>query len=462
MNFYKILIYLFLIRDLVQSKENHSRKMNESDYGQYGYGTMTFRRRKNNGRYQAAAYNGGTSTAMYFTSFELSAQDFTKTYYDFLDFNETLTTKQNAKEFEMTHDFSNFNEKLTTSDQPIFVHNHNEVFNVFIYVKIFVAITMLLFGLVVNGLSFLIILRQGLIQSGFWVYLASLAITDSLALTTACVSEFSKPPVNLLGNILNSNNIVCKATMSLSSLWSLISNYVVSCMAIERCVIILNPYKTPAGPKKAVILVLIITVIIVVLQPTFIFTVFGIVELEITNLSDGNSTIYLRVCSLLPKYKSISDYIFMVDSLVYSIIPIILIVSANSCIIFSLVKRSRNEGLENVHRNAKKDMNITYMLIAISSLFVFSNVPLIIFVFTFDYFYSSLEEATAFDSVGYSVVTILAILNHCCNFFCYMWSGEIFREKAAIFFHNICCQDNQQVVSQQRSRAIRRNRSSDD
>ncbi len=455
MNCCKILIYLFLLRDLVQSKENYSRKMNESDYGLYGYGTMTFMRRKSEGRYEATANKDGTTTAMYFTNFKSSTQAFKKTYYDFSDFNETLTTKQNANEIKMTHyDFSDFNEMLTTVAQPIFIHNYNEAFSVLIYVKICVAITMLIIGLVANGLSFLIIVRQGLIQSGVWVYLASLAITDSLALITTSTSEFAKPPVSLLGNILNSNAIACKATMSLNYLWSLISNYIVSCMAIERCIIILNPYKIPPGPKKAAISVLIITVIIVALQPTFIFTVFGLVKLDLTDLSNTNSTTYLQVCSLLPKYKNIADYIFMIDSLVFSIIPTILIVSANSCIIFTVVNRSRNEVLKNVHRNAKKDMNVTYMLIAISSLFILSNVPLIIFLFTFEYFYSSFEEAIAFDSVGFSIVTFLALLNHCCNFFCYMWSGEIFREKAAAFFRNIiCCRGNPEAVIQQRSRA---------
>ncbi len=454
MNCYKILIYLFFIRDIVQCKENYSRKINESDYGQYGYGTMTFMDRKNGGRYHGTAYKGGTSTAMYYTSFELSGQDFKKTYHDFSDFNEALTTNQNAKEFKMTHyGFSDSNEQFTTSTQPNFIHNYNEVFNVFIYVKISVALTMLLIGLVANGLSFLIIVKQGLIQSGVWVYIASLAISDSLALTTSLISEFSKPPVNLLGNILNSNNIACKATISMNYLWSLISNYIVSCMAIERCLIILNPYKVPPGPRKAAVLVFIITVIIVGLQPTFNFNVYGIVKSEIANITDTNSTIYLQACSLLPEYESISDYIFMIDLLVYSVIPIILIVSANSCIIFTLVKRARNEGLKRVHRNAKKDMNITYMLIAISSLFILSNIPLIIFLFTFDYFYSSLEEAVSFESVGYTIVTFLAILNHCCNFFCYVWSGETFREKAAIFFRGIICHwDNQQLVTQPRRR----------
>ncbi len=432
------LIYLFLTGDFVQSNEDYilSKQINES-YN-LGYVTMLFTQK--DGGSNRTEFNDRTSTATYFTTSKQNVNDFPMTYYNSSGFTENPSTKS-----------------------PLYFSNNSviyqdEISNSFMYIKLSISLMVLIIGLVANSLSFLIIVKQGLIKSGVWVYIASLAVTDNLALIMSFFYGFSGPPFNILGDIPNSNNIFCKTLSSFGYLWALMSNYIVSFMTIQRCMLIVNPYRVPPGQRQAIISVLIIAAIIMIIQPSYVFTFIGIVELDIPNTSHNNSITTIKFCSMLTKYQKISMYYFMLDGFIYTVVPIILIISANSCIVFTLIKRHKNGELQKVHKNAKKDMNVTYMLLSISLLFVITLTPVIIFYVTWEYFYNSFEEAIAFESIGLTITGMLAMTNHSCNFFCYVLSGEIFRERAAIFFRSIfCCWDDPQPVGQQRGRANVRN-----
>ncbi len=97
----------------------------------------------------------------------------------------------------------------------------------------------------------------------------------------------------------------------------------------------------------------------------------------------------------------------MFDTFIYAVLPIILIVSANSCIAITLIKRYKNGELKKVHKNAKKDLNITYMLIAISLFFVISLTPVVIYLLTWSFFYDSVKEAMGFESIGWTIISLL-------------------------------------------------------
>ncbi len=289
---------------------------------------------------------------------------------------------------------------------------------------------LIIVGLVANCLSFLVIVRQGLIKSGIWVYLATLAITDSLALIMGVAYEYSKPPINLFGNLQNNSDIICKFLTSFAYLWSLMSNYIISFMSVERCVIIVNPYRVPTGQKQATISVLIIVGVIVLAQPTYVFNCFGVVKFDALNL---------KLCTILPKYENISTYIFTIDAIIYIAIPIILIFSANFCIILSLIKRYKNGELNKVHKNAKKDINISIMLSVVSLLFLITFTPVWVYYSTWNYFSTSFEEATAFGNIAWTIIGTLSLMSHCINFFVYVLNGEIFRERLVLFLRGIAC-----------------------
>ena len=399
--------------DFVKPNKHHnlnkSITINESYNINLGYGTTY-----SNGEDQ---FNEETSTANYFKSSTKNINNFSMTIYQVSTVDNVPTTK------------SHFDYNFTT--------NLIEVSDTFLYIKSGMALVLLIVGLLANGLSFLIIVQQGLIKSGIWVYLAALACTDSLALIMGCIHEFSKPPVYIFGNIQNNNDIFCKFFTSFSYLWTLMSNYIISFMSIERCIIILNPYKVPPGQKRATFSVMIIIAVILIAQPTYVFNCFGLVEFDALDL---------KFCTMFPKYENISSYIFMTEALILAVIPIILVTVANFCIIFSLIKRHKNEELNKVHKNAKKDINISIMLGTISLLFLISLTPSVVYYLIWNYFYDTYERAIAFDSIGWTVVCTSAIMNHSFNFFAYVLTGEIFREKLVLFFRSICCRGNPHQV----------------
>ncbi len=238
------------MRDFVQSNKDHmmSRKMNEST--SYGYDIMSFMSTANDARDYTTTNKDEASTAMYFLSSKQNIKDFQMTYYNFLSFNEKPTTNALG-----SYGLSGFNENLTIDPLPNYVNNsviyENEMSSAFLYAKICIYFIIVIIGLFGNSFSFLIVVKQGLVKSGVWVYIASLAITDSIALIMYAITEFSKPPVNLLSNMPNSNAIMCKAMTSFGYLWALMSNYIACFMTIERCIIILNPYRVPPGQKQA-------------------------------------------------------------------------------------------------------------------------------------------------------------------------------------------------------------------
>ncbi len=352
----------------------------------------------------------------------------------------TILTKNVNNHSMILYDFSSSNDTSSTQPYPSFnlVPYQPEISDGFMYFKIGIALLLIIIGLVANSFSFLIIVKQGLIQSGVWLYLATLAITDSLALIMIGIYDFSKPPFNILGNMQNNNDILCKFLANFAYLWSFVSNYIVTFMSVERALVITNPYRVPPGQKRAAISVLIVAGIILIGDTSFVFNTYGVVTFDAFNL---------KICTVLEKYQNIATYFLLMDVVIYGGIPIILTVSANFCIIVSLNKRHRNGELNRVHKNSQKDVNITIMLCVNSLIFVITTTPLIVYFLAWDYFYTSYEEALAFDSIGLTIINCLVMMNHSCNFFAYVLTGEIFREKAALFFRGIiCCWKNQHSI----------------
>ncbi len=231
-------------------------------------------------------------------------------------------------------------------------------------------------GLLTNTLSFLIILKQNLIRSDVWVYIASLSITDNLAIICSCLIFL---PTAII------NEILCKVTPSLSYVWSMISYYILRAMSMERAILILRPYKTLSGQKHAIWVVIIISVTVLIIQPTYIMLTHGIIKVDTSNTTSiiknkTQSAEYLKFCAILPEYQHFQDYMFLLDIALYAIVPIVLILAANVAIVIVLIRRARNATLANTIRRGNEDRNIMYMLLALSCYFVLSFLPFVIFL----------------------------------------------------------------------------------
>ena len=316
-------------------------------------------------------------------------------------------------------------------------NNNIDYSDTFYYTKISVTLTIGISGLITNSLSILIIINQGLINSGVWVYLTGMAIFDNIAIIVNFIYNYSKPPANFLWSIPMINDISCKIMSLFSHCFSGISYYLLGFMTVERAILIFNPYRTPPSQKQAIISTVIISITVTIIQDCYICLFFGIVKVEIPDPNNNDLVINLRRCTITPEYENYIKYITLADTIFYAIIPIVLVISANICISYALIKRARNQTLNIDKSKINKDRNITIMLLSISCLLLVTLTPWFMFLFTYKYFYKDFREATSFGSVGFWIVGLLSYSNHSFNFWFYVCSGEIFREKAKLFFKKL-------------------------
>ncbi len=298
-------------------------------------------------------------------------------------------------------------------------------------------------GLVCNTLSFLIIMRQGLIKMGVWVYIASLSLCDNFSIiidSLNMLNEFSSEPIGYLDNLTANSEVFCKLHSILFVIPLVTGNYLLAIMSCERAGLILNPYKIPSSPKKALLVVCLATLVLILVYSIFINLVIGVVHVEVPlfNGADNSSLMANESFSLTFKYctmyeNNVNLYL-SIETTIYLLIPAALIIIANICIITALMRRARNL---NIHRDTSKvnDIRITKMLIFVNIYFVLTVSPYQLYgVFLWPYFYDNFQDAFAYDNITWILLNSLYITSTSANFFIYVASGQIFRNAAKEYF----------------------------
>ncbi len=134
------------------------------------------------------------------------------------------------------------------------------------------------------------------------------------------------------------------------------------------------------------------------------------------------------------------EYFLWADTLIMLIIPAMSIIIANIAIIVTLIKRSKNKNIQRDSSKVRNDSRINFMLVFVSSYFVFSVSPMIIYVnFLPQYVFKDLTKVDLFasDNVAWSIITYLNMTNYVGNFFMYCLTGQIFREETKKVIYGI-------------------------
>ena len=212
---------------------------------------------------------------------------------------------------------------------------------------------------------------------------------------------------------------------------------------LEECL-----FKSPTGQKQAIIKVLILCIMIIIVRTSYVWPFHGLFDLD---LADELTNSTIKTCSMIPEYQTSIFYetvFFAIDTIPFVILPIVIIISANSLIVYALIRRAKNSALASTNINKDKDKNITYMLLAISGYFLLSLMPYLIYVNTWQFFYENIAEAFSPHSTAYNIMICVLSSNSCVNYIFYSISGEMFREKARLFFKSLkCSKDKMEVVS---------------
>ncbi len=302
-------------------------------------------------------------------------------------------------------------------------------------------IFLIVVGLAGNSLTILVTIKQGLIKTAVWVHIMCLAISDNCVLLAQFLYEFSKEPVNYWGHFLHRNDFICKLYFTCYTIFLTASHTILAFMTIQRSITIINPYKEPPGQKRGFIMVAYIIIYVMVLYVPYGVTAFGVVGIPIGMdypLTGQPSTI--QICRTVPWYTKFHEYFLWADTLIMLIIPAMSIIIANVAIIVTLIKRSKNKNIQRDTSKVRNDSRINHMLVFVSSYFVFSVSPMIIYVnYLPQYVFKDLTKVDLFasDNVAWSIITYLNMTNYVANFFMYCLTGQIFREETKKVIYGI-------------------------
>ena len=319
------------------------------------------------------------------------------------------------------------------------------------YLECHVAITLwrifspafLLIGLTGNILSILILSRQRMCGTTTSVYLRVLAVVDFLALIVSLLREMINYCFSF--DIVDLTDLSCKLQSWLTYNATGLSCWLLSVIAIDRLVSIKYPLwtKTHCTRTSAVMVAFIMTAIVLLLNSHMLW-ILNKSEIQF-NSNYSNMSIALEVtCQATSRqFVVFWDRIWPICVLVlYSILPIICLITCNIFLLCKLVKR--NKKFPSVHRGKGKKAqsngdlrSITIMLIAVCLFFIIVTIPVCVYVITLPFLYPSTPQGVARQTLAWSIAGLLLYSNHTFNFLIYCLAGSLFRQELIKAFQEV-------------------------
>ncbi len=314
-------------------------------------------------------------------------------------------------------------------------HIEQIIANVF---SIYMRNVLLIIGTFGNLLSFLVFSQKPLCESVMSFYLRALALGDLTALWS-----FSLP--FLTGTDLrNINNVTCWLLNSLRDSSMYFSVWVLSTITIERFVAVTFPHKLNIifSHRRASISIGIF--LFAAMCPTLNY--FFSYQVIVVGYGER---IQIQVCWIhSPSVYSV--YIApWVETVLYSIIPSVIITFCNVGIIYRVIKsRAKRVQQMNAQHDGGGQANMVATLVTISMAFLIFTLPTSIFViFELHPFLSGTHYGTKRWSqmlLGVIICSLMYQMNHSLNFWLYVMSGTKFRNKLfAMLKYYIFCLRNQ-------------------
>ncbi|WAR11491.1 GHSR-like protein [Mya arenaria] len=291
---------------------------------------------------------------------------------------------------------------------------------------------LLLMGTFGNVMTFLILRNKAMTRQSTNLFLAALAIADSIVLFVGLLRRW-------LGDILqmdiqSESDWLCKAVSVLGYSSSQFSVWLIIAVTIERFLVVSHPLHTSryCNLTRAKRIICLIAFLIVAINFHFLFTV------SVHEHEHG-----LKSCDSAPQFRLLVTVIWpWIDASLYALLPFLLIVVCNTLIIIQTLKatiwrEAQNGPLINTadKRKVFKDNNIklTVMLLSVSFTFLITTFPMAIVMV----FHSGWSRDI--ENVPLSVIAqrqlirtsaeMLMFLNHSVNFYLYCALGQKFRNQ---------------------------------
>ena len=312
-------------------------------------------------------------------------------------------------------------------------------------IYLYTSLVFVLFGLIGNTLSVLVFSSKPMrvISSNF--FLLMLALSDSFYLISVFLAKLLATLRCLhfkdtQADILNHSDILCKLLHFFSDLFSDYSSMLILCFTIERVIAVYVPlkFKEICTLRRAKIISLSLLFAIVVLIAPYHFIMIGLHE-------------EFPVCIVSLNWEVEFTVAYMVEALIFRIVPVFVIAVLNIFIIVRVTevaqikkrRKANQSAMNNAHhatelqngvrkkqRREDKSMQLTVMLILVSTSYILAYLPVLIHFVLWKLMRSDVITLSASGmEIGQKYTSTLYIAGFAINFFLYTIGGKIFRDQ---------------------------------
>ena len=327
-----------------------------------------------------------------------------------------FTSKNNSKmTFNQTTVFPNviennahttLNALLKVNDSNLFSSNSTGTMQ--LPVLTIVNLVNFAIGTVTNILIIVVITGSSLRKCLFMNLLVTLAIMDNLFLWSISLMQDG-----VFGNIIFKPTVLyCRLLSVILNISGIFSSWLIVLVAIERTISVFYPFKVHIYcSKKRTLFILGFLFIIAIAGSLPYF--FGPMVL----LRDG-----MHLCTVSGPDHIYNLAMFISTSLLYSIIPFIIVTSLNIALAKKIYK-------QNTIQSTRQDNNsaLVATLFAISTLFVLTTLPSSIILILSE-IWQIAEAKMHVPPIYMNMTFTLECVNHSVNFFLYCLTGSSFRK----------------------------------
>ncbi len=323
-----------------------------------------------------------------------------------------------------------------------------DMYSPFVEMYYYGSIVLIFLGLVSNAIIIMVMLKRNKFVFSTNVYFASLAIFDNLYLIIALIEGI----VSIAGGVdhlqvllntiskLGFNDISCKIAYIASYGLPCTSIYILTAQTIDRCHVVLNPYKPKPTRKHAIICISIIFVSeIVFFMIGSRLVGFGYAE-SVPNVTYHGLTAHDKhrgkACNLQDDNSTFAIGYLLLDMIFNGIIPLLIVIIANSILVISLKKHENQMSSFGSQSAARKERRITLKIIAGNVFYVICILPGTVY-FTIVSVLPEVKGA-AHDITEKLILSaiFLYVANFSLKFYVYFLSSSDFRKEVKnVFLH---------------------------
>ncbi|KAL8562144.1 hypothetical protein ACOMHN_041979 [Nucella lapillus] len=298
---------------------------------------------------------------------------------------------------------------------------------------------LLCIGTIGNVMTIIIMRRLKSDDSTINIYFAAIAGVDLVYLWTIVLNQFLQ--YNIGYDIKAIHGVFCKFFTWLYTGGGTVSCWYLVCMTVHRAMSVVWPHRVNVlCTRRTVLLILSAVTVFVGLLYSHYLIGYDVVFNERES--------QYRCTLATEDYANFHSNIFVyIETLVYSAVPFIMIVVANTILTWKLVAsarradRSLTERSSSQARSREKEANsVTLTMMVVSLTFLVLTLPASInFIVTYLVLVGYSESSLTQTLQSYAVTIVCSNLthtNHAVNFYLYCLTGRRFREE---FLKVLCC-----------------------